>query len=180
MADEIPDPHKLLKLARQTMSSSERRQKYRRIDFLDTTFWYPTQLSFFAAGSSGAHQRLIYGGNQSGKSLTLAAETFWHLSGDYPSWWRGLRYPGPIRAWGVAESAMLGRDTIQRKLVGDITIEGEFGSGMIPLELFARKPLMVPGGNGCVDTIYVRHVSGGTSSMTFRTFEQRREKLQGE
>ena len=35
-------------MARQTLSSAERRKKFRRIDFLDTTFWYPTQLEFFA------------------------------------------------------------------------------------------------------------------------------------
>src|SRR5262245_32314667 len=68
MADDTPDPQKLIRLARQTLSSSERRKKFRRIDFMDTSFWYPTQLGFFAAGSTGVHQRLIYGGNQVGKT----------------------------------------------------------------------------------------------------------------
>jgi hypothetical protein len=96
--DDVPDPGKLLRLARQTMSSAERRKKYRRIDFLDTSFWYPTQLKFFAAGSSGAHQRLIYGGNQTGKTLCCAAEPAWHCTGAYPPWWAGKRFNKPIRA----------------------------------------------------------------------------------
>jgi hypothetical protein len=54
MADDAPDPQKLIRLARQTLSSAERRKKYRRIDFLDTSFWYPTQLAFFAAGSGSS------------------------------------------------------------------------------------------------------------------------------
>ena len=70
MAEEIPDPQALIRLARQTLSSSERRKRFRLIDFLDTSYWYPTQLAFFAAGSSGIHQRLIYGGNQTGKTLS--------------------------------------------------------------------------------------------------------------
>jgi hypothetical protein len=67
MLDDDLDPQKLIKLARQTLSSAERRRKYRRIDFLGTDFWYPTKLAFFAAGSSGVHQRLIYGGNQTAR-----------------------------------------------------------------------------------------------------------------
>jgi hypothetical protein len=123
--DDVPDPGKLLRLARQTMSSAERRKKYRRIDFLDTSFWYPTQLKFFAAGSSGAHQRLIYGGNQTGKTLACAAEVAWHCSGAYPHWWTGKRFNRPIRCWVVGESSTLVRDTLQRQLCGG----DEFGTG---------------------------------------------------
>jgi phage terminase large subunit-like protein len=180
MADETPDPQALIKLARQTLSSSERRKKYRKIDFLDTAFWYPTQLAFFAAGSSGIHQRLIYGGNQSGKTLSAGAEVAMHLNGDYPFWWTGKRFTKPIRVWAVGESSQLVRDTLQKKLCGD----DEFGTGLIPLESFGKKPVMVPGGTGAVDTLFVSHQSDsvvdGTSSLTFKSFEMRREKLQGE
>jgi phage terminase large subunit-like protein len=178
--DDVPDPGKLLRLARQTMSSAERRKKYRRIDFLDTSFWYPTQLKFFAAGSSGAHQRLIYGGNQTGKTLACAAEVAWHCSGAYPHWWTGKRFNRPIRCWGVGESSTLVRDTLQRQLCGG----DEFGTGTIPLENFGRKPIMTPGGTGAVDTMFVTHASDGkvdgVTTATFKSFEMRREKLQSE
>src|SRR5258708_22578694 len=119
MADDTtPDPQSLIRLARQTLSSSERRKRFRKIDFMDTEFWYPTQLAFFAAGSSGVHQRLIYGGNQTGKTLCCAAEFSWHATGDYPHWWTGKRFTKPIRAWAVGESSMLVRDTLQRQLCG--------------------------------------------------------------
>src|SRR5713101_2631900 len=180
MADETPDPQALIKLARQTLSSAERRKKFRRIDFMDTGFWYKTQLEFFAAGSSGAHQRLIFGGNQTGKTLSCAAEVAWHLTGAYPDWWAGKRFDKPIRCWAVGESAMLVRDTLQKKLCGD----QEFGTGVVPLESFGKKPTMTPGGTGAVDTMYVTHqtdgVTDGTSSLSFKSFEMRREKLQSE
>ena len=72
--DAAPDPQRLIRLARQTLSAAERRRKYQRIDFLGPDFWYPTQLAFFAAGSSGVHQRLIYSGSQRGKTTAAAAE----------------------------------------------------------------------------------------------------------
>lgn len=180
MADENPDPQVLIRLARQTLSSSERRKKYRKIDFLDQSFWYPSQKAFFMAGSSGVHQRLIYGGNQSGKTLSAAFEVALHMSGAYPYWWTGKRFMKPIRCWAVGESGQLVRDTLQKKLCGD----DEFGTGMIALESFGKKPVMVPGGTGAVDTMFVTHqtdgVADGTSSLTFKSFEMRREKLQGE
>ena len=106
-ADDIPDPQGVLRLARRTMSSAERRRKYRRLDFMDASFWYRTQLAFFAAGGSGLHQRLIYGGNQTGKTLSCAAEVSWHATGAYPDWWTGKRYDKPIRGWVVGESSTL-------------------------------------------------------------------------
>src|SRR6516164_5780163 len=180
MADD-PDPQQLIKLARQTLSSAERRKKFGRIDFLDTAWWYKTQLAFFAAGSTGVHQRLIYGGSQIGKTTCCAAEVAWHLTGEYPSFWAGKRYSKPIRVWCVGESVVLVRDTVQRKLCSE---EGEFGSGTIPLESFSKRPIMVPGGTGAIDTIFVRHATDGkvdgTSTLTFKTFEMRRERLQSE
>ena len=108
MSDDAPDPQRLIRLARQTLSAAERRRKYQRIDFLGLDFWYPTQLAFFAAGSSGVHQRLIYSGSQRGKTTAAAAEVSWHLTGDYPHWWTGKRFNKPIRCWIVGEFVTLG------------------------------------------------------------------------
>jgi phage terminase large subunit-like protein len=180
MADETPDPQALIRLARQTLSSSERRKKYRRLDFMGPSFWYPTQLAFFAAGSSGGHQRLVFGGNQTGKTLSAAFEVALHATGLYPDWWMGKRFTKPLRIWVVGESGQLVRDTIQKKLLGD----DEIGTGAIPLESFGRKPIMVPGGTGAVDTAFVTHqtdgLTDGTTTISFKSYEQQRQKLQGE
>jgi phage terminase large subunit-like protein len=128
------------------------------------------------------HQRLIYGGNQSGKTTCCAAEFAWHVTGDYPPFWVGKRFNKPIRAWVVGESSTLVRDTLQRQLCGGIG--DDFGTGMIVLEAFCKKPLMVPGGLRAIDTLFTTHATegkiDGTSTVTFKSFEQRREKLQSE
>ena len=186
MADtDAPDPQRLIQLVRRTLSAAERRRKYQRLDFLGTDFWYPTQLAFFAAGSSGVHQRLIYGGNQVGKTLCCAAEVAWHLSGTYPRWWTGKRFTKPIRCWIVGESVTLVRDTLQKQLCGAHGKDDqEFGTGTIPLESFGKKPIMISGGLQAIDTFYVTHETDGkvdgTSTASFKSFEQRREKLQSE
>jgi phage terminase large subunit-like protein len=150
------------------------------MDFMDSAFFYPTQMAFFAAGSTGVHQRLIFSGNQMGKTLACSFEVACHLTGQYPNWWRGKRFKKPIRCWVVGESVILVRDTLQKQLCGG----QEFGSGTVPLYSFAKKPIMVPGGTGSIDTAFVTHETDGkvdgVSSVTFKTFEQRREKLQSE
>jgi phage terminase large subunit-like protein len=186
MTEEAPDPARILRLARQTMSSAELRKKYTMLDFWGPSRWYRTQLEFFAGGSSGVHQRMLSGGNQTGKTLCGAAEVSWHATGLYPDWWTGHRFKKPLRIWCVAESLVLLRDAVQRKLLGDIAA-GELGMGSIPLDALAtgKKIIMVSGGGQMVDTVFVRHydASGkpdGLTSMSCKTFEQRREKLQSE
>ena len=92
-----------------------------------------------------------------------------------------MGFDGPSHAGAaeLSESVILGRDTVQKKLCGD-----DFGTGTIPLECFARKPIMIAGGMNAVDTLFVSHVDAqgnpdGVSNIVFKTYEQKREKLQG-
>ena len=63
-------------------------------------------------------------------------------------------------------------------------MQGEFGTGTIPLAAFAGKPVMVPGGTGSIDTVSVVHETDGArdgiSTVTFKSFEQGSEKMQAE
>src|SRR5271157_2561976 len=173
--DEDFDPERLRRIARQTMSSAERRRKYSAIDFLGESYWYGTQRAFLDNGSTGPHQRFIYGGNQTGKTLVAGFEVALHLTGNYPHWWTGLRFNKPVRVWVVGESSTLVRDTLQRKLCG----QTELGTGLVPLESISRRPIMVPGGQHAIDTLFVAHTTDGApdgiSTAIFKSFEMRRE-----
>ncbi|MFZ3338375.1 MAG: terminase family protein, partial [Xanthobacteraceae bacterium] len=181
MADnETPDPAKLLKLARQAYTSSEYRKKFHVADFWGQKEWYEPQIRFFAAGAKH-HQRLIRGGNQTGKSFSCAFEAGLHMTGQYPRWWTGRRFTKPTRGWVIGPERTLVRDGPQKKLTA---MQGEFGTGVIPLAAFTGRPIMVPGGTGSIDTMSVAHetdgVRDGISTATFKSFEQGAEKMQAE
>jgi hypothetical protein len=78
MTDDATDPAKLMKLARQALTSSEYRRKFHMADFWGLQQWYEPQPRFFAAGAKH-HQRLIRGGNQTGKSFPCAYEAGLHI-----------------------------------------------------------------------------------------------------
>lgn len=82
--EEVPDPQKIARLARRTMSGMERRKRYDRLSFMDDQYFYPSQLEFLA-GTESAITKIKTGGNRSGKTLTACAEMAWHLSSAYPS-----------------------------------------------------------------------------------------------
>ena len=180
MADEAPDPQHLLKLARQALTSSEYRKKFHFADFWGQDQFYKPQLKFFAEGATHG-QRLIRGGNQTGKTLAAAFEAGLHMSGAYPKWWKGRRFNKPTRGWVIGPTAQLVRDGPQRQLTAK---QGEFGTGMLPLSAFSARPTMVPGGTGAIDTMSVFHetdgVRDGISTCTFKSFEMRSEKMQSE
>jgi phage terminase large subunit-like protein len=180
MADDAPDPARLMKLARQALSSAELRRKFHAADFWSPAEFYEPQLRFFTAGTKH-HQRLIRGGNQVGKSFACAFEASLHMTGAYPKWWTGRRFDKPTRGWIVGPERTLVRDGPQRQLTAR---QGEFGTGTIPLAAFAGKPIMVPGGTQMIDTMATAHETEGTrdgiSTATFKSFEQGSEKMQSE
>jgi hypothetical protein len=165
MADnEAPDPQKIMRLARQAMSSAEYRKKFHLADFWGQQRWYGPQLRFFTAGTKH-HQRLIRGGNQTGKSEAAAYEAGLHMTGQYPRWWTGRRFTKPTRGWIVGPERTLVRDGPQKKLTA---MQGEFGTGTIPLATFAGKPIMVPGGTGSIDTMSVAHETDAPATASAR------------
>jgi phage terminase large subunit-like protein len=136
---------------------------------------YAAQRAFLDAGAK-FRERCLFGANQVGKSLVAAFELAAHLTGDYPSWWAGRRFTAPIVAWACGVTAQAVRQSAQRLLLGR---EGDLGTGMIPADKL-DKPTYNRAIPGAVDTVRVRHKSGGWSTLTFKSYEQGREKLQGE
>ncbi|MQU91845.1 terminase large subunit domain-containing protein [Sinorhizobium meliloti] len=157
----------------QLLEEKERRNKQNLLAIYKP---YSKQKEFHAAGN-GYRERLFMAGNQLGKTLAGAAEAAMHLTGKYPDWWEGKRYDKPIVAIAGSESYELTRDGVQRLLVGPPMTEEEWGTGYIPKADIISSTRR-SGVSGALDSITVRHVSGGTSTLLFKAYEQGRGKWQ--
>jgi len=139
---------------------------------------YPYQHAFFKLGADKLY-RLLMAANQVGKTLGAGYEVTCHLTGLYPADWEGRRFDEPTKWWAGSESAELTKEGPQRILCGDPADAEVFGSGMIPLELIRGKTNKPNTPDG-FQTIRVSHVSGGTSLLTFKSYDQGRTKWQSE
>lgn len=118
-------------------------------------------------------------GNQLGKTYCGAAETAIHLTGLYPDWWQGKRWDRPVRFWAGSKTGEVTRDGVQRYLVGEPKSEDKWGTGMIPkARLLTTKRRQ--GIADALDSVTVKHVSGGISTLGFKSYDQGRQKWQGE
>lgn len=140
---------------------------------------YPKQKDFFDLGAS-KRERLLMAANQVGKSQAGAFEAACHLTGNYPPNWKGRKWDRPVKAWAAGETSTVVRDVQQAKLCGPPGVELEFGSGLIPRDLFVDKPSLARGVTDAYDTIQVKHKTGGISILRFKSYEQGRAKFQGE
>jgi phage terminase large subunit-like protein len=135
---------------------------------------YPRHLEFFAAGTK-YRERLMLAANRVGKTEGVGLyEMVLHLTGLYPSWWKGRRFNRPIRAWACGDTGKTVREIIQYKLLGP---PKEIGSGILPAHLIHDTKR----GSGVADSIevvYVKHV-GGISQLLLKSYDQRREGFQG-
>jgi phage terminase large subunit-like protein len=139
--------------------------------------WYepvPKQKEFHDAGKS-YRQRMLMAANQVGKTLSAGAEVAMHLTGDYPDWWDGKVWEEPTNWWVAGVTSESTRDNPQRILMG----RAEAGTGTLPKNRIVeiKKARGVP---GAINSVKVRHESGGLSVVTFKSYDQGREKWQGE
>lgn len=136
---------------------------------------YKKHLAFFCAGKKH-RERAFIAANRVGKTEGVGCyEMTLHLTGDYPNWWQGRRFNRPIQAWAAGDTTKTVREILQDKLLGKIS---EIGTGLIPkaaIEKIARSS----GVADSVEIVYVRHISGGTSKLVFKSYDQRREAFQG-
>lgn len=136
---------------------------------------YPQHLEFFRLGATHG-TRCFMAANRVGKTEGGGGyEMVCHLTGRYPSWWEGHRFDHPIEAWAAGDTSETVRDIIQSKLVGP---EDARGTGLIPGDDIVRI-VKRQYGNGSLDYIVVKHVSGGLSTLGFKSYDQGRKAFQG-
>lgn len=152
----------------------DRAKSTRRIDEYRP---YSKQLEFHNLGATKT-ERLLIAGNRLGKTEAGAHEASYHLTGDYPKWWRGRKFTQPIVMWAAGESGNSTRDVIQQKMFGEPGVVDAQGTGTVPKDAIVHFTLM-RGVANAYDSVQVRHASGGVSIVYFKSYEQGRAKWQG-
>lgn len=135
---------------------------------------YAKHLAFFRAGATD-QERCFLAANRIGKTTSAGGyEVALHLTGLYPSWWEGRRFDRPVHGWAAGDTGLTTRDIIQAALLGST----ESPKGLIPADCILKTTAKsgVPQG---VDTASIRHVSGGRSTVGFKSYDQGRRTFQG-
>src|SRR5579884_1262735 len=134
---------------------------------------YPKHLEFFQAGAQ-FKERLFMAADRVGKTVAGAYEATCHLTGRYPAWWKGKRFEKATDGWACGTNSQTTRDVVQGVLLGRSA-----GQGMLPAESIVHT-VAGRGITGSIETIWVQHVSGKTSKLGFKTYEQGRRSFEGE
>lgn len=168
--------------ALETLSASISRAKRRKLHSLYPDEGplrrelYAKHLQFFTAGRVHT-ERAAIAANRVGKSFGIGGyEVTLHLTGLYPDWWPGRRFDHPVDVWVAGDTGETTRDIPQLILLGPY---GEYGTGLIPGDCIIGNPTHRAGISHAADTAQVKHVSGGTSLLGFKSYDQGRKKFQG-
>ncbi len=144
---------------------------------------YTKHMEFFSVGVI-YRERCFRAANRVGKTESGGGyELTCHLTGEYPHWWEGRRFDGPIRAWAAGKTNETTRDILQRKLLGKVKYDGQRkvvdGTGVIPGKLLGQ-PTWKQGIPDLVDTIMVKHVpTGEWSTLGLKSYQQGRGSFEG-
>lgn len=178
---ELSEEDKLNRELLDLLEAKEQEVKYNKLDtlFPDEGHYrrelYPKHVDFMNA-SAEFSQLAFIAANRTGKTLTGATLMAYHLTGRYPDWYKGKRFLNPISAWAASKRAQDTKEIIQFELLGDLN---DIGTGTIPKKYIVGNPTRVHSVPEAVETIRVRHISGGISKITLKSYEQKRDGFQG-
>lgn len=188
-----PDTGELLKESLQKLSAGELQKLYRTLKEKQTresrnritTFFdtpeiraqYAKHLTFLKAGAKWK-ERAFIAANRVGKTVAGGFEMALHLTGEYPDWWEGRRFEEPVNAWAAGKTSKTVRDIIQELMLGKVGSQESLGTGMIPADKIIRTTTK-HGLADAVETVYVRHKTGGVSTLQFKAYEQGRDAYEG-
>ncbi len=137
---------------------------------------YPKHLEFFRLGAK-KRERLFMAGNRTGKTIAGGYELTCHATGLYPSWWEGRRFAGPNHWWAAGDTRETTRTILQATLLGKPGDPSALGTGLIPRDAILRtSPGFIP---DAISAVWVKHATGGTSVIEFKSYDQGREAWQG-
>ena len=138
---------------------------------------YKPHIEFFRQGGQNKRIRTVLAANRVGKTEGIGAyEMACHLTGQYPDWWEGKRFKDPILAWTAGDTNLTTRNIQQKKLLGP---PGQFGTGLLRKDTIFKTNAK-SGVPDAVESVLIKHTSGGLSNLMFKSYEQKRIAFQGD
>lgn len=131
---------------------------------------YPKQLDYIY---DQARSKALIAGNQIGKTTSMMYEETIHATGEYPAGWKGIRYNRPVDTWIIGPSHNKVRDSIQFDMLGK---PGRLGTGIVPKDAIVQT-IAKGGVPQAVDTVFIKHSSGGLSSIKFLSLNSELEEF---
>ncbi len=143
---------------------------------------YPKHMEFFEAGAT-YRERCAMAANRIGKTEGMGGyETALHLTGLYPHWWKGRRFPERVDWWAAGKNFETTRDIVQAKLFGPITyregVKTVKGTGLIPRDRIGRITWK-QGVQDLIDTVEIKHETGDWSLLGLKSYQQGRGGFEG-
>lgn len=119
----------------------------------------------------------ILASNRSGKSYSTTWALACHLTGIYPEDWEGFKYDVPIAAWMMTPT---GENYVQDGGICEYLFgkPDARGTGWVPQECIDRVEMGM-GAKGLIKKAYIKHVTGGISTVEYKSYEQGANMLQG-
>jgi len=121
-------------------------------------------------------------------SAFYRGELPFHLTGEYPEWWQGRRFNGPIRALVGSPDWKTNIKGCQLALMGDVLLGRQ---GMCEIDEMSNSLLPCGIPHDCIERLdplgqvkgalngaQIKHKSGGSSYVSFYAYSQGREALQ--
>lgn len=131
---------------------------------------FPKHLEFFSKGAQ-YRMRWASAANRTSKTVSAMYELVLHATGLYPDWWNGRRVSTCDNYLVMGRTQKSTRDVLMRELLG--SDPADFGTGMVPRDCIDFETLKAAKrADTLIDTIKVKHVSGGYSTLLLRSCEQ--------
>jgi len=151
----------------------QKKLKYMETNKIEYYSAYPYQAEFH---NDEAKFRSLNCGNRLGKTFCGANEMAFHLTGKYPTSWKGRKYSHPIKAIASGKNNEKTRDICQYELFGDPSEEGAIGTGAVPKNCIG-KMVRKPGVPNAKYHISVKHhtngVYDGDSKITLLAYDMK-------
>ncbi|EBV2055765.1 hypothetical protein EWD52_23505 [Salmonella enterica subsp. enterica serovar Braenderup] len=146
----------------------KRAYKYYRYHWIKLFTPFDYQKQFMDAGKE-YRIRFHQAGNRTGKTRGSCAEFSYHLTGDYPDWWDGLRVPdGGHTYWAIGINYDSLKKVLQKELIGTNNAKQRHlvGEGSIPRECIDLDKGFETDGARVIQCT-VKHKSGRDNTLMF-------------